>query len=715
MRHLRYETPSGIRVTRSLSKVSFKKGLKHVLRDLDRFRGFYLSSGYEFPGRYSRWDIASTKPPIEIVAQGRRIEFRALNLRGEMMLNMILPFLGQHPHWESLSHQGKLIVGTLQPLPELFSEEERSKQPSVFSILRAMVAEFQHPEDGHLGLTGAFGYDLIFQFDPVALKLPRGERKDLHLFLSDDIYYMDRKREVIERYEYDFEYEGFSTLALDRTAEQVAVPAKLPAGPVVSNHTAEEYMAKVDQVREGMRQGDFYEVVLRQTFSIPYAEKPSVLFERIQAASPSPYEFLLQLGDEQLIGASPEMFIRVEGQRVESCPIAGTARRTGDPLADHNNIRDLLNSTKEESELTMCTDVDRNDKSRVCEPGSVNVIGRRLIEAYAGLFHTVDHVEGTLKAGFDAIDAFLSHMWAVTIIGAPKKAAAQAIENQEKDARGWYGGAIGMLSLSGDLNTGILIRTVHLKDGLASYSAGATLLYDSDPASENAECHTKATGFFRALEMGQERKTVKTTTVELIGAGVKLLLIDNDDCFIQTLANYARQTGAEVVTYRHGIPKELIDKINPDIILLSPGPGRPADFGVPDLARYAAFRQIPVFGVCLGLQGIVEAFGGELGVLGYPVHGKPSIVTHRNIGVFEGLPEKVRVGRYHSLFAHRDKLPDVLEITAETEDGVIMGVRHKTLPVEAVQFHPESILSFDDRAGLRMIENVVRLYGKLRK
>src|SRR6202041_3877640 len=133
------------------------------------------------------------------------------------------------------------------------------------------------------------------------------------------------------------------------------------------------------------------------------------------------------------------MFVRVEGRRVETCPIAGTARRTGDPLRDADNIRALLSSTKEESELTMCSDVDRNDKSRVCEPGSVKVIARRLIESYAGLFHTVDHVEGILEDGFDSLDAFLSHMWAVTLVGAPKKAASVAIESLEKKARGWYG------------------------------------------------------------------------------------------------------------------------------------------------------------------------------------------------------------------------------------------------------------------------------------
>ena len=247
------------------------------------------------------------------------------------------------------------------------------------------------------------------------------------------------------------------------------------------------------------RAGDYYEVVLRQTFRTPYSGKASELFRKMQKANPSPYEFLMQFGDEQLVGASPEMFVRVEGARVETCPLSGTVKRTGDPLQDEKNIRELLNSTKEESELTMCTDVDRNDKSRVCQPGSVKVIGRRLIEAYSGLFHTADHVEGFLEEGFDSLDAFLSHMWAVTLMGAPKKAAAKAIEAHEKTARDWYGGAVGMLSLNGDINTGIAIRTTYLRDGYATYPAGATLLYDSDPASEERETRLKANGFFRLL------------------------------------------------------------------------------------------------------------------------------------------------------------------------------------------------------------------------
>ena len=716
MRELRYRTPHGINVSRVTSRLPFQKGFGRFLRDLDKVRGIYLSSGYEYPGRYSRWDIVSVRPPLELVSFQREVTFRPLNERGAAINRMLATVLGDHPHWDDFREENGTLHGTLKPMRGLFPEEERSKQPSVFSILRALTREFRNENDDKLAFAGAFGYDLLFQFEPIPLRLPRSSRKDLQLFLCDDIVYMDRKREQIERFSWEFDQNGISTRGLARTGERVAKPPVRKPSPITADHTPEEYMANVEVVREGMRRGDYYEVILSQTFRTAYSGKASELFTRMQRANPSPYEFLIQFGDEQLVGASPEMFVRVEGPRVETCPISGTARRTGDPLQDEKNIRELLTSTKEESELTMCTDVDRNDKSRVCVPGTVKVIGRRLIEAYAGLFHTVDHVEGFLQEGFDSLDAFLSHMWAVTLIGAPKKAAAVAIESLEKHARGWYGGAVGLLSLNGDINTGILIRTTYLRDGYATYPAGATLLYDSDPASEERETRLKATGFFRLLgpqAVPQGQKGVNELNEANEFRNMKLLLVDNDDCFIHTLANYARQAGAEVVTYRAGTPFEVLDAVHPDMILISPGPGRPEDFGVPQLVKHAAHAGIPVFGVCLGLQGIVEAFGGELGVLPYPMHGKPSKVHHRGAGVFEGLPEEIEVGRYHSLYAIPERMPASLEVTAESEDGIIMGVRHRELPIEAVQFHPESILTAAGDTGLKLMRNALR-FAKVR-
>jgi anthranilate synthase len=708
MAHSQHITPHGIEVHCTVSRADYSRGLEHLLRKLDRNRGVFLSSGYEYPGRYSRWEFASVAPPLEILCFDRRVEIRPLNERGHRIARMIQPVLAGHPHWEEFGFENGVLAGRLKPLPALFPEEERSKQPSAFSVVRALIEEFRGEENTRLALIGAFGYDLLFEFEPIEKKLPRAGHKSLHLFLCDDIWFMDRKRETVERYRYDFRFGDESTQDLPRDAETIPRTRPVKPGPIVSDHTPEEYMANVETVREGMRRGDYYEVVLRQTFSAPFSGKPSELFERVQRASPSPYEFFLQFGEEQLVGASPEMFVRAEGHRVETCPISGTAQRTGDPLRDADNIRDLLSSTKEESELTMCTDVDRNDKSRVCEPGTVRVIGRRLIESYAGVFHTVDHVEGILKEGFDSLDAFLSHMWAVTVIGAPKKAAAQTIETLEKNARGWYGGAIGMISLNGDINTGILIRTTYLRNGIASYPVGATLLYDSVPAMEERETRLKATGFFRTVGAG-ETAPAAAIAREATGIGAKLLLVDNDDCFIHTLANYACQTGAEVVTYRAGFPPELIEKLAPTMILISPGPGRPADFGVPDLVKTAVRLGVPVFGVCLGLQGIVEAFGGELGVLDYPMHGKPSVVRHRNIGIFEGLPEEFTVGRYHSLYARRETFPACLEVTAESIDGIIMGVRHREMPIEAVQFHPESILTSEGDHGLKLMANALKM------
>src|SRR5579871_3141108 len=164
MREYRYTTPHGIQVTRTVSKTNFRKGLTHLLSDLDQHRGIYLSSGYEYPGRYSRWDIVSTCPPFEIVARDRDVELRPLNARGARLAELLHPVLAPHPHWEEFGFRDGGLAGRLKPLPKLFSEEERSKQPSAFSILRALIEEFRGEEDSRLGLVGAFGYDLLFQF-----------------------------------------------------------------------------------------------------------------------------------------------------------------------------------------------------------------------------------------------------------------------------------------------------------------------------------------------------------------------------------------------------------------------------------------------------------------------------------------------------------------------------------------------------------------------
>merc|ERR1719203_2266784 len=205
--------------------------------------------------------------------------------------------------------------------------------------------------------------------------------------------------------------------------------------------------------------------------------------------------------------------------------------------------------------------------------------------------------------------------------------------------------------------------------------------------------------------------------VAKVGDGKKVILIDHEDSFVHTLGNYLRQTGAEVVTLRSGKKTlEAIEKMAqegnaPDMVILSPGPGNPKDFGLSDSIELLTKYGIPGFGVCLGLQGMVEHFGGELGVLGYPMHGKPSAVTlteagQQGNGIFNGLPETFEVARYHSLYGLRDKFPSCLDITALTEDGIPMAIKHKTLPYAAVQFHPESILT-SPAHGMTILKNAL--------
>src|SRR3569623_1300949 len=285
------------------------------------------------------------------------------------------------------------------------------------------------------------------------------------------------------------------------------------------------------------------------------------------------------------------MYVRVQGDRVETCPIAGTIARGATPFGDAEQIRRLLDSRKDEAELTMCTDVDRNDKSRVCVPGSVRVLGRRQIELYSRLIHTVDHVEGRLRPGFDALDAFLTHTWAVTVTGAPKIAAMQFIEDHEADARRWYGGAVGRLGVNGQLSTGITLRTIRLQHGMAEVRVGATLLNDSDPDEEERETELKASALLDVLRRPVDAprgEAVRSSSPSV--ARPRVLVVDHADSFVHTLGSNFRQAGADVVTRRAGMPRSVLDTERPALLVLSPGPGRPSDVAMSALLVAAVGR-----------------------------------------------------------------------------------------------------------------------------
>lgn len=712
-----YRTNGGIGVRRSRAEVALKSSIAGLLPRLNSQRGGLLASSYEYPGRYKRWAVGFINPPLELATRGQSFGLTAHNDRGRLLLPLLTERLAQKPQLELSGCSSNQISGVVKPTTRLFPEEERSKQPSVFTVVRDLLDAFSSPEDEHLGLYGAFAYDLVFQFEPIAQQQERPPaQRDLVLYLPDELVVVDYYRQQAFRLQYDFETPQGSTQGLPRTGEMLDYRGQRRQSTYPSDHAPGEYArSQVEAALDYFRRGDLFEVVPSQSFFEPCLASPSQLFQTLQQINPSPYGFLFNLGGEYLIGASPEMFVRVEGRRVETCPISGTIKRGRDAIEDAAQILQLLNSGKEEAELTMCTDVDRNDKSRICEPGSVRVLGRRQIELYSHLIHTVDHVEGMLRPGFDALDAFLSHTWAVTVTGAPKRAAIQFIEEHERSPRRWYGGAVGCLTFNGNLKTGLILRTIRLQDTIAEVRVGATVLYDSIPAAEEQETLTKAAALFQTIRCAQLTES-QPALVQPAPAPIRpdqtprrIVLIDYEDSFVHTLANYLRQAGAIVTTLRHGFAQSVLDSESPELVVLSPGPGRPAEFGVPEMVQACLRRQLPIFGVCLGLQGIVEAFGGELGILTYPQHGKPSKISvlDRESILFQGLPQSFEAGRYHSLFALPDRLPPDLKVTAMSEDGVIMAIEHRTLPIAAVQFHPESIMTLAGEVGLAIVQNVL--------
>ena len=703
-----YRTHGGLEVSRSVEQFTGGASRLDDLIDLlDRRRGVVLSSGTTVPGRYESFDLGFSDPPLRLETTGPAFSLEALNARGEVLI----AFLGdtlREPCVVITERNATRLAGHIVRGAAPVDEDQRTRRASVMSLVRDLVAALGANDDPLLGLFGAFAYDLVFQIEDLVQKRAReNDQRDIVLYVPDRLLAYDRATGRGVVLSYDFSWKGKSSEGLPRETPESGY-AKTPRQGF-SDHGPGEYQATVETARAAFARGDLFEAVPGQLFAEPCERSPAEVFQRLCRINPSPYGALMNLGDgEFLVAASPEMFVRSDGRRVETCPISGTIARGVDAIGDAEQIRQLLNSEKDEFELNMCTDVDRNDKARVCVPGTIKVLARRQIETYSKLFHTVDHVEGILRPGFDSLDAFLTHAWAVTVTGAPKLWAMQFVEDNERSSRRWYAGAIGAVNFDGSINTGLTIRTIRMKDGLAEVRVGATCLFDSDPAAEDRECQVKAAALFQALR-GDPPKPLSAFAPDATGSGKRVLLIDHDDSFVHMLADYFRQVGATVTVVRHVHAQEMLKQDGWDLLVLSPGPGRPEDFAISRTIGAALDKNLPIFGVCLGVQAIGEYFGGQLGQLGQPAHGRPSRIQVRGGRLMQNLPNEIVIGRYHSLYVERDSMPDVLNVTASTEDGVAMAIEHKTLPVGGVQFHPESLMSLGGEVGLRIVENAFRL------
>jgi len=428
---------------------------------------------------YGRLSLIGVDPVLEIRGKDNKYSIEVLNERGEQYL------------------EGMELEGTIEKEEGSFEEGERTKRKNISQVIRKFLNKNKIEEREFIGLYGAFSYDFIRLFEDLPNLLPENGVEDFRLQLFDTFVFFDHLKEVKEVIAYR-DGEHLAEVAckdIVRKIEKTELKhGEYKISDAKFDMEKDEYMKMVDGARELAREGELFEIVYSNTLNGGFDGDPFALYEKYADVNPSPYLFFFDFGNEQLVGASPEMMVRCEHGDVHLRPISGTAKRGDDPVEDHENMMKLLNSDKERSELDMLIDLGRNDLSRICEPG-VEISDYRFVEKYSKVMHTVAHVSGKLREGYTAFDSLIACLNAGTLTGAPKVAAMEHIEKNEKTRRGYYGGTIGYLTLSGEMDTGIIIRTAHIKNGALSFRVGATLLYDSDPASEYQETLDKAKAF----------------------------------------------------------------------------------------------------------------------------------------------------------------------------------------------------------------------------
>lgn len=374
------------------------------------------------------------------------------------------------------------------------------------------------------GAVGFFGFDTARWFEPALKPKKPSERTDAAWMFFRNMLVFDRLKQRIEIVSTVFTDDADGNPDRLRELYQAAVTetanlaeklrSARPALPTTrpndgdrhfrSNWKKADFLAAVDSIREHILAGNAYQVVLSQKFKRPTSAEPINIYRALRTTNPSPYMFFMNLGDETLIGASPEMLIRCHGKKVEYRPIAGTRKRGATETEDWILAEDLKSDMKEIAEHVMLVDLGRNDLGRVSEFGSVEVAELMKIEKYSHVQHLVTSLQSRLADDRDRFDALTACFPAGTVSGAPKVRAMQIIDELEPDSRGVYAGAIGYIDYAENLDTCIAIRTIRLKDGNASIQAGAGVVADSVPEKEYEETINKARALVKAVEMAEE-------------------------------------------------------------------------------------------------------------------------------------------------------------------------------------------------------------------
>jgi anthranilate synthase component 1 len=434
-------------------------------------------------------------------------------------------FLGANP-WMVVRGRGEKTIVERDGSTEELNQDAVRFVRQYFSGKRLAPRAGLAPFAG--GAVGYLGYHAARWFEPVlAENSNRSDADDAVWMFFRTIIAFDRVRQQMEITSIVFTDEaagdreqlrGLYREAVDATAQiaqslagESAIPAPEQSKPgfdpqvqFESNWRREDFEVAVESVKEHIAAGDSYQVVIAQQFRKATAASPVAIYRALRATNPSPYMFFLQMGNETIIGASPEMLVRCHDQELEYRPIAGTRKRGTTEAEDAVLAYEMRHDEKEIAEHTMLVDLGRNDLGRVSDYGSVKVEDLMFVEKYSHVQHLVTSLRSRLRSDLDRFDALAACFPAGTVTGAPKIRAMQIIDELEPAPRGVYAGAILYVDYGSNLDSCIAIRTIDLRDGVATVQAGAGIVADSVPAFEYEECLNKARALFRAIEMAEK-------------------------------------------------------------------------------------------------------------------------------------------------------------------------------------------------------------------
>jgi anthranilate synthase component 1 len=410
-------------------------------------------------------------------------------------------FLGHNPSVIITGEDGVVTINT--PVSEIKKEGNSHK------ILKEIVSEYKSPNIDYLptftgGFVGYFDYDYINNGE-FCLMLYKQVIAFDHLkqkiFLITNIETDDLEQNYIE---------GVSVLkdmeALVRSDRNFDCPNGLLKSDFTQSFSEAEFINVVEKCKKYIREGDVSQVVPSIKFTAIYEGDLLQAYRTLRTINPSAYMFYMQFKDKQIAGASPETLVSLKKGIVSTFPLAGTCKRTEDEAENKRLIAELLADPKELAEHEMLVELSRDDLNKICEPGSVNVDEYRVIKTCSHVYHIESKVRGRIKSGLDAFDAMSSSLPAGTLSGAPREHAMEIVDEVESEKRGVYGGAVGYIDFTGDMDLCIGIRMAVLKEGKVSVQAGAGIVAESIPANEYIECCNKAKAMLRAITEGNEKK-----------------------------------------------------------------------------------------------------------------------------------------------------------------------------------------------------------------